>query len=356
MTRPEEYMQRCLELAAKGAGKVAPNPMVGAVLVYQDRIIGEGWHEQYGQAHAEVNCIHSVKEEDRCFIKNSVLYVSLEPCAHYGKTPPCADLIITHQIPEVYVGCSDSYKEVAGRGIARLRAAGVKVVTCVLEQACRWGNRRFFTRQEYNRPYIILKWAQSADGYIAPPRGQRVMLSHPAAQKMVHQMRSEESAILVGYQTAILDNPELNNRLWTGPSPTRMVIDPQLHLPQSLKLFQPPGKTIIFNYLREKEQGHLQWKKILPGASLAREVVPQCTHITSLLVEGGRKTLQDFIDSGLWDEAFLIHTPAVLGTGTPAPQLQEAVRVDTFPLPPDTVSLFLNRTTATHFRNHAIDL
>jgi diaminohydroxyphosphoribosylaminopyrimidine deaminase / 5-amino-6-(5-phosphoribosylamino)uracil reductase len=291
-------MQRCLELAKKGAGYVAPNPMVGAVLVHEDKIIGEGWHQQYGEAHAEVNCIASVKEEDRSLIAQSTMYVSLEPCAHFGKTPPCVDLIVQHKVPKVIIGCRDPFEEVNGKGIEKLRAAGVEVIAGVLENECKELNKRFFTYHTKQRPYIILKWAQTADGKIAslnPSEGrtsdsdkteidyssqiihqnkttsviaeagspplegreaavERLLISNEYSNRLVHKWRSEEAAILVGTNTALLDDPELTTRLWPGPSPVRLVLDRDLKLPSSLKIFNQEVKTIIFNCIKQKRE------------------------------------------------------------------------------------------------------
>ncbi len=227
-------MQRCLGLAKLGAGHVAPNPMVGAVLVYNDRIIGEGYHQQYGKAHAEVNCINSVKEDDIQLIEKSTLYVSLEPCAHYGKTPPCADLIIAKKIPTVVIACRDTYEEVNGRGIDKLKAANVNVIVGVLEKDAIELNKRFFTFYTKHRPYIILKWAQSNDGKIANADHSRVFISNEESNRLVHKWRSEEAAILVGTNTALYDDPELTTRLWTGNNPIRLVIDMEVKLPISL--------------------------------------------------------------------------------------------------------------------------
>src|SRR5258706_3862500 len=257
-------MRRCLELATLGAGNVAPNPMVGAVLVYHGRIIGEGYHQKYGEAHAEPNSIASVKEEDRKLISQSTMYVSLEPCVHFGKTPPCADLIIKHKIPKVVIGCRDPFKEVNGRGIEKLKAAGVETEPGVLEKECKELNKRFFTFHTKHRPYIILKWAQTANGFIATSpqtplqrRGafeesanKRLLISNEYSNRLVHKWRSEEAAILVGTNTALKDDPQLTTRLWTGNNPVRMVIDMDLKLPSSLKLFDDEVSTIIFNTIK----------------------------------------------------------------------------------------------------------
>ena len=243
-------MYRCLQLAQAGAGHVAPNPMVGAVLVYNNRIIGEGYHREYGMPHAEVNCIASVKKEDLRLVNKSVMYVSLEPCAHYGKTPPCADLIIQYRIPKVVVGCRDPFPEVNGKGIEKLLAAGVNVTTGILEKECRELNKRFFTFHTQRIPYIVLKWAQSSDGAIAATDGSAIQISNAYSSILVHRWRSEEAAILVGTRTAMLDDPALTTRLWPGKNPVRLVIDRELKLPVSLRLFDESVPTVIFNELK----------------------------------------------------------------------------------------------------------
>ena len=323
-------MQRCLELAVKGAGHVAPNPMVGAVLVYEDRIIGEGWHQQYGEAHAEVNCIASVKEEDRHLIAQSTLYVSLEPCVHFGKTPPCADLIIQHKISKVVIGCRDPFKEVDGKGIEKLEAAGVKVELAdrLLAYKCRTINKRFFTFHTKQRPHIILKWAQTADRKIAaplnPPQGgtlessnnimpfafsdskippaggggARLIISNEYSNRLVHKWRCEEVAILVGTNTALSDDPELTTRLWQGPSPIRLVIDMDLRLPTTLKIFNLEVKTIVFNSIKQEEQTNLFYYQLKKNSNLIPQLLTALYQlkIQSVLVEGGAKLLQSFIE------------------------------------------------------------
>ncbi|MFA6057590.1 MAG: bifunctional diaminohydroxyphosphoribosylaminopyrimidine deaminase/5-amino-6-(5-phosphoribosylamino)uracil reductase RibD [Taibaiella sp.] len=347
----EQYMQRCIDLALKGAGHVSPNPMVGAVLVYNNQIIGEGWHKQYGQAHAEVNCIASVSDDNRELIRKSTLYVSLEPCAHYGKTPPCADLIVQHNIPEVIIGCTDSFKEVSGKGIAKLKAAGVKVTLGVLEKECRWLNRRFFTRQELSRPYIILKWAQSDDAFIAPEGGKHFMLSNIFSQKMVQKMRSEEDAILVGYNTALHDNPKLNNRYGSGKQPLRIVIDPELKLPHELQLFDQSQRTIVFNYLKSEEKENIQWLQLNRDRSFAQQIMELLKNINSIIIEGGSKTLQAFIDTDLWDEAVVFKTPHLLQRGTKAPQLKNSIRADQLQLQNDSINIYHHEHTQQLYRN-----
>lgn len=343
-------MQRCLSLAALGAGMVSPNPMVGAVLVHQDRIIGEGWHREYGKAHAEVNCIDAVAAADRHLIADSTMYVSLEPCAHFGRTPPCADLIVLHRIPRVVIGCTDTFSQVSGKGIARLQEAGIEVIQGIMENECRWLNRRFFTRQERQRPYILLKWAQSEDGFIAPPDGRRVMLSNAFSQKLVHRMRSEEDAILVGFRTALLDDPQLNNRYGSGRQPLRIVVDPLLTLPDTLKLFDGTQPTLVLNTIREETQGQTRWARI-PEGSGPGEWLQRLEGINSLIVEGGTRTLQQFIKAGLWDEALVIRTTHLLGGGTPAPVLQQAIHHNRFNLETDFINQYYNEHTARLYGN-----
>jgi len=336
MNKREQYMQRCLELACKGQGHVAPNPMVGAVLVHNDIIIGEGWHQQYGAAHAEVNCIAAVKEEHRSLIPQSTLYVSLEPCAHFGKTPPCADLIIRNNIPEVIIGCRDTYSEVSGKGIKKLTDAGIKTETGVLEDACRWLNRNFFTFHEQKRPHIILKWAESANGFIAPADGKPTMLSNQLSQRLVHKMRKDADGIMVGYNTALGDNPRLNNRLWDGKDPVRIVLDNNATLPTGLHLLDNTQPTIIFNYIKQEEEGRNCWVKIDPANALPAILAYLYERkITSLIVEGGTNTLQRFINSGLWDEALIIKTPAFISNGIKAPILSGATIKDSYWLATD---------------------
>ena len=343
-------MHRCLELAGHGSGYVSTNPMVGAVLVHNDRIIGEGYHQQYGQAHAEVNCIDSVPEAGRKLIPESTLYVSLEPCAHFGKTPPCADLIIKHKIPKCVIGCRDPFKEVNGKGIEKLQAAGVHVEVGVLEKECKDLNKRFFTFHKLHRPYIILKWAQTADGFIAAhlnPSGggtsgysddkkivqERLLISNEYSNRLVHKWRSEEAAILVGTNTALLDDPELTTRLWTGPSPVRLILDMNLRLPSSLKIFNDVVRTIIFNSVKQEEKGNLLYYKLDKEDTIIRQMINALYElkIQSVLLEGGARLLQSFIDEGLWDEARIITNTqltlnAEIASGLQAPVLRGFVK------------------------------
>jgi len=344
-------MERCLELAKLGAGAVAPNPMVGAVLVHHDRIIGEGWHKKFGEAHAEVNCIASVKEEDRAFIAQSVLYVSLEPCSHFGKTPPCTELIIRNKIPTVVIGCRDPFKEVDGKGIEKLKAAGIEVVMGVLEQECKELNKRFFLFHTQQRPFIILKWAQTADGKMAPPtpaRGdlvrspQRLLISNEYSNRLVHKWRSEEAALLVGTNTALLDDPELTTRLWPGNSPVRLVIDLNLRLPVSLKLFNGAVKTIVFYTIKKEEKKNLIYYKLEDGKKLLPQLLTALyeLNIQSVLVEGGATLLQSFIAEGTWDEARIITNEKLFITnGLDAPVLTNAHKTEEQQLLSDKIAI-----------------
>jgi diaminohydroxyphosphoribosylaminopyrimidine deaminase/5-amino-6-(5-phosphoribosylamino)uracil reductase len=319
----EQYMERCIQLAKQGAGSVAPNPLVGAVLVYEDKIIGEGYHKKYGEAHAEVNCINSVKEENKSLIEKSTLYVSLEPCAHHGKTPPCTDLIIKNKIKKAVIGSIDVYKEVAGKGIQKLRAAGVEVITGLLEKECIELNKRFFTFHEKFRPYIILKWAQSINGKTGK-ENERIFISNDYSNRLVHKWRSEEAAILIGTNTALSDNPSLTTRLWAGKNPVRIVIDKKLQLPSSLNVFNDESKTIIFNLVKnstEENLVYIQLEKDNFSEQLFHTLFEM--NIQSVLVEGGTKTLQSFIDNDLWDEARVItNQELIIENGIAAPQMK----------------------------------
>ncbi|MEO8568998.1 MAG: bifunctional diaminohydroxyphosphoribosylaminopyrimidine deaminase/5-amino-6-(5-phosphoribosylamino)uracil reductase RibD, partial [Ginsengibacter sp.] len=327
MATDEQYMARCLQLANAGAGNVAPNPMVGATLVYENRIIGEGSHQKYGQAHAEVNCINSVSEEDKVLINQSTLYVSLEPCSHFGKTPPCTDLITKHKIPKVIIGCEDIFKEVSGKGIQKLKDAGIEVITGVLENECLDVNKRFFTFHEKFRPYIILKWAQSLNGKISNTGTKRILISNDYSNRLVHKWRSEESAILVGTNTALLDDPLLTARLWYGKNPVRIIIDKELRLPSTLKIFNNDAKTIVYNLIKNSNERDLVHIKLAKG-NFIEELIHSLfeMNIQSLLVEGGAKTLQSFIDKNLWDEARIItNENVIIENGIAAPEMKDFI-------------------------------
>lgn len=339
----ERYMSRCLQLAELGAGSVAPNPMVGAVLVYDNRIIGEGYHKKYGEAHAEVNCISSVKAEDIQLLTKATLYVSLEPCSHFGKTPPCTDLILKNAIPKVAVGCRDIYKEVDGRGIQKLKEAGTEVTTEILEKECRELNRRFFTFHQKQRPYIILKWAQSVNGKIGSkdqPERERIWISNEYTNRVVHKWRSEEAAIMVGTNTALHDDPALTTRLWKGKNPIRIVVDTNLRLPAELKIFDAEATTIIFNSTISEDRGNLIYYKT--GHDLHQIMTALYKmNIQSVLVEGGAKLLQSFFEAGLWDEARVIcNQQMIIKDGVNAPEPDKALLHHTEKYLNDTLMYF----------------
>ncbi len=337
-------MHRCLQLATLGAGQVAPNPMVGSVLVHEDCIIGEGYHRQYGDLHAEPNCINSVPPQLQQLIPKSTLYVSLEPCAHFGKTPPCADLITRHQIPKVVVGIRDPFEAVNGKGIEKLKATGVEVIQGVLENECREMNRRFFTFHTQQRPYIILKWAQTADGFIAPQQQEeRLLISNELTNRLVHKWRSEEASILIGTNTSLQDNPSLTNRLWTGKNPVRLVVDKQLKLPRLLQLFDQQVSTIVFNEMENDTQENLRYYKLESGESLPAQICRALyqLNIQSVLVEGGTKLLQSFIDTDCYDEIRLIeNTTLRIGNGLAAPRFSPLPLQETTELKNDRISIF----------------
>ncbi|HVW15593.1 MAG TPA: bifunctional diaminohydroxyphosphoribosylaminopyrimidine deaminase/5-amino-6-(5-phosphoribosylamino)uracil reductase RibD [Mucilaginibacter sp.] len=323
----EQYMQRCLELAALGMGNVSPNPMVGAVIVHEDKIIGEGYHRQYGQAHAEVNAVNdALSKYDNAeeLLKNSTIYVSLEPCAHYGKTPPCADLIIKHRIGHVVVGCRDPFEQVNGKGTERLREAGIEVTVGILEAACRRLNHRFFTRVQEKRPYVILKWAQTTDGFFAPVDGSQFWITGVESRKLVHKWRSEEDAVLVGKNTVIADNPQLSTRLWPGKSPKRVVIDRRLELGRDTNIFDQSVETLVFNEVKTDIEGKIKYialedfDRFVPQYILYQLYLQD---IQSVIIEGGAKTLDSFIAAGLWDEARIFTGRGVLEQGVRAPYI-----------------------------------
>lgn len=332
MTKDEKYISRCIQLAQNGLCNAAPNPMVGAVIVYKDRIIGEGYHIRCGEGHAEVNAIRSVKDE--ALLKESTIYVSLEPCSHYGKTPPCADLIISKGIPRVVIGCVDPFSLVAGRGIRKLQDAGIQVTVGVLEKECQELIRRFITFNTRKRPYITLKWAQSSDGFIDILRegGSPVVLSTPLTSMYVHKQRAEHKAILVGRKTALLDNPSLTTRHWYGKNPLRLVIDKELTLPSSLKLFDGSVPTGVFTNRDKESTDAVRYIRL----DFGRPIIPQIADylyeqkIQSLLVEGGSQLLQSFIDSGYWDEIYVEHSRTPLQQGVKAPLIPAGIQATYF--------------------------
>lgn len=320
------YMRRCLQLSRNGQYTASPNPMVGSVIVKDGRIIGEGWHHKAGEAHAEVRAIASVKDKDQ--LRNSTLYVNLEPCAHYGRTPPCAELIVEMQIPRVVIGCRDPFAEVSGKGIEKLQAAGVEVIFPLMEEECRQLNKKFFTFQEKQRPFITLKWAQTADGFIdrirqAGDQGQ-FLISGARAQVYVHHLRAAHQAILVGYRTVINDDPSLNVRWPAAEDPIIFIIDPELKITDQSKVFRSPARVVIFNNhlteVRDKRE-YVRCDKEIPAT-----ILRYCrTHnIQSVLVEGGAATHRGFIKAGLWDEIQMVEAPGTLGKGLPSPTLPQA--------------------------------
>lgn len=324
MTEEEIYITRCIELAKNGFSQVSPNPIVGAVIVHNGKIIGEGYHSKCGCAHAEVNAINSVK--DRHLLKESTIYVSLEPCSHYGKTPPCADLIIENKIPKVVIGCIDPFSKVAGKGIEKLRSAGIEVKVGILEKECINIIKRFITFNTQHRPYIILKWAESADGFIDVKRtdGAPIILSSPLANMCVHKLRSEVDSIMVGTHTALLDNPSLNVRNWHGKNPTRIVIDRELKLPKHLHLFDGNIKTFVFTEKEKTSFPNIEYITI----KFQLDIIPQILNVLheqkvqSLLVEGGSVLLQSFINSDIWDEIRIEKTSVLLYNGVKAPEIK----------------------------------
>lgn len=317
------YMQRALQLARLGAGSVSPNPMVGCVIVYDGKIIGEGWHRKYGEGHAEVNAINSV--EDKSLLSESEVYVTLEPCSHYGKTPPCADLLIKHKVKKVIVCNHDPNPLVAGKGIEKLRQAGIEVEMGILEAKGRKVNKRFFTFIEKKRPYIILKWAESADGFIAKINYEAVQISNLLSRRFVHKIRAEEDAIMVGTNTAQYDNPKLDTRFWTGKNAIRIVIDKDLSLPKNLNIFDNSQETICYNLLENKALNNNIWVKFEENHSFEKFIIQDLYQrkIQSVIIEGGTILLQSFINSGLWDEAIVLKSKKILGEGINAPKLNK---------------------------------
>ncbi|SEN79131.1 diaminohydroxyphosphoribosylaminopyrimidine deaminase [Chitinophaga rupis] len=340
----ELFMQRCLQLAQLGAGRVAPNPMVGALLVHQDRIISEGYHRVYGQAHAEVDCIERVPEADKYLIPQSTMYVTLEPCAHHGKTPPCADRIVKEGIPRVVIGCTDTFSQVSGKGIEKLQQAGIQVTVGVLERACRELNKRFFTYHEKKRPYIVLKWAQCPAGFMATLTGEPVRISNEYSDRLVHRWRNEEMAILVGTNTALTDDPRLNNRLWTGKSPVRAVIDRELKTPQHYHLWDGSVATWFFTEKASGTNGLTETVQIDFRQPLLPQVLEHLyeRNINSVLVEGGAYLLQRFIEAGLWDEARVINGSTMLPDGVKAPVLPRALLMEQTTLQGDNITYYRN--------------
>jgi len=326
------YMHRALELARRGGRAVAPNPMVGAVLVHEEQVIGEGFHQKFGAAHAEVHAIQSVSASNLQLIPKSTLYVSLEPCSHFGKTPPCADLIIKARIPRVVVACRDPFAAVSGRGIEALRTAGIDVLEGVLREESILLNRRFITAHTERRPYIILKWAQTRDGFIAPQDRKSFWFSSDYSRRTTHAWRAEEMAILVGSTTATLDDPQLTVRytdlcspdLYPIQNPLRVVINQGNNLAPHLQVFNSKAPTLVYNAHTDSSSDNVTRKTLsFKSGNVCEQVCADLYQrgILSVLVEGGRATLQSFINAELWDEARVFHCPIEFGGGTPAPKL-----------------------------------
>ncbi len=346
MTVHEIYIKRCIEIAKHGLGNTAPNPMVGSVIVHNKLIIGEGYTSSYGGNHAEVNAIKSVK--NKALLKTATLYVTLEPCSHFGKTPPCSDLIVSHNIPKVVIGCVDDNPQVAGKGIARLKSSGCEVILGVLENECRIHHKRFFTFHNKKRPYIILKWAETNDGYIAPKtrtKQEPVWITNEHSRQLAHKWRTEEQAILVGTNTVIEDNPSLTVRDWTGKNPIRIILDKHLKIDQSFSVRNYDAKTIFISesHIADKEQNrcrtihdqkedrlltnehstisHINWTL---SNDIAKQICEELHSkaISSLIIEGGTKTLQTFLNEGLWDEARVFIGQTEFKEGVKAPQIE----------------------------------
>jgi diaminohydroxyphosphoribosylaminopyrimidine deaminase/5-amino-6-(5-phosphoribosylamino)uracil reductase len=332
MVNHEIYMQRCLELAALGAGNVAPNPMVGCVIVLDNIIIGEGYHKKYGEHHAEVNAINSVL--DKSNLSKATLYVNLEPCAHFGKTPPCADLILQYKIATVVLGSRDVNPLVAGKGIEKLKNNSVNIIENILVDECLLLNKRFFTFFQKTRPYVILKWAQTHDGFIGksttnnkPLAVAERQISNDFSNRLVHKMRSQEAAIMVGKNTVLADNPSLTVRHWKGKNPVRVIIDKQLTLNTNFKVFNTEAPTIIFNELKNETINHLQYIKINKNDSNTSHYLSLLYElkIQSIIIEGGSMLLQSFIDDNNWDEALVIQSATNWKEGVKAPILKNSI-------------------------------
>ncbi|UIR57013.1 bifunctional diaminohydroxyphosphoribosylaminopyrimidine deaminase/5-amino-6-(5-phosphoribosylamino)uracil reductase RibD [Sphingobacterium sp. SRCM116780] len=349
MNKHESYMRRCLDLAVLGAGTTSPNPMVGAVIVCDDRIVGEGYTSPYGGPHAEVNAIQQVldrydSDEAADKLSRSVFYVSLEPCAHYGKTPPCADLIAKYKPNKVFIACLDPFAKVNGKGLMILKEAGIAVEVGLLESEALWLNRRFFTRVLKNRPYIILKWAETSDGFIAKD-GKQVWISNNASKQLVHQWRAEEDAILIGTKTALVDNPSLTVREWKGSNPKRILIDKLLAVPADAAVLNEEAETIIFNDVKT------EWSETNKFIALENFdwYLPQnilyqlyLMDVQSIIIEGGAKTLDLFIQAGLWDEARIFKGRQVWNAGVKSPQIGGTLK-ETLQVADDQLEIWINK-------------
>jgi len=342
-------MLRCIQIAQNGLGTTAPNPMVGAVIVHENTIIGEGFTSAFGGPHAEVNAISAV--QDKSLLQNATLYVTLEPCSHFGKTPPCADLIIQHQIPKVVIGILDPHEKVAGQGVQKLKVAGCEVIVGVLEKECRNHHKRFLTFHEKKRPYILLKWAETCDGFIAPTKEQRTQtlapfwITNAYSRQLVHKWRSEEQAILVGTKTVLEDNPKLDVRHWKGKNPIRILIDRTLKINDSFHVLDGSVKTIVFTEITDasKFQKNCAYIQIDFSKNIATQICEKLHQhaIQSVLIEGGAQTLQTFIDANLWDEAYVFTGTTSFKKGIKAPRFSGEFKT-LLPIEQDTLKIFCN--------------
>jgi len=321
MYKDEKFIKRCLFLARKGLGNTSPNPMVGSVLVHNGLVIGEGYHKEYGKEHAEVNAINTVIDKSK--LQESTLYVNLEPCSHFGKTPPCVDLIIKYQIPTVVIGSVDDNPNIKGKGIEKLIKNGCEVTLGVLEEECRELNKRFYIFHNKKRPFIILKWAQTIDGFIAPTPSKQEWITGQQSKVTVHQWRAEESAILVGTNTVLIDNPALTVREWVGKNPIRVILDFNNKLNNNLKVFDNDADTLVYNYTNEGLQDNCEFIKLEKEGASLNLIMADLYHrgIGSIIIEGGKKILDSFIEMGLWDEARIFTGNKSFGEGMPAPDL-----------------------------------
>lgn len=342
MDSDEKYINMCIQLAKEGIGKVSPNPMVGCVIVNNGEIIAQGFHEQFGGPHAEVNAISNI--EDKSLLESSTLYVNLEPCSHYGKTPPCADLIIQHKIPKVVIGCIDAFSEVSGKGIKKLKDAEIEVVVGVLESRSLELNKRFFNYYNKKRPYVILKWAKTQDGFIDVDRNDSKNIEQlkkesdqkndgkaynwittNESKKLVHHWRTEVQAIMVGTNTALNDDPQLTVREVQGKSPLRVVLDLTLRLPNNLRVFDGNFPTLVFNYSKDEKRNNLEYVKLNKEEDLIDQILNTLYHrkIQSILIEGGAQLINSFLESGLWDEARVFTGIKEFNSGLLAPTLDK---------------------------------
>ncbi len=317
-------MLRCLQLAKNGLGTTYPNPLVGCVIVHNNKIIGEGWHDKAGNPHAEVNAI---KNADTTKLPEATLYVNLEPCSHFGKTPPCANLIIEKRLKTVVIGTTDPHEKVAGKGIEMLQKAGIEVIVGVMEEECKILNKRFFTFHEKQRPYVTLKWAETANGLVAPKsryKQQPVWITNEFSRQWAHQLRAREQAILVGTNTVLEDNPSLTTRDWSGKNPIRVVLDRNLKIPDDASVLDSQSHTLVLSEKRKKNEGNIVYELMDFSTNIAQQLLDTLfSHsIQSLIIEGGSRTLQSFIDTQLWDEAFVFNGPGVFKEGVPAPKFE----------------------------------